>query len=521
MTSRSTRIVLAAATAATGAVVSWVASRRALVQAAAPDLRNPLLYVPAELAGPGGIPVFRRLLAAAPGVEPPEGVRLRHRQVTSPDGHSVDVCVYEPAQRAGTTGALLWAHDGGHVAGSPEFDHGVCGQLAADLGILVVSVEYRLAPEHPFPADLDDCYAALRWLQDQASSLRIDPARIAVGGAGAGGGLAACLAQRAHDERHPVAFQVLLYPMLDDRTVLDPVHPSQGRLGWTKRSNDVAWEAYLGQEPGHTMPEPYAAAARRVDLAGLPPAWVGVGDLDLFYEESRIYARRLARAGVAAEFHAEPGVFHGAEPLVGESATMRAFRDRAVAALDAAFRGSAALTPAAPHDTADAGEVAAPAPHEAVETRQQAEHLEPLEPPVAAEQAPEPARAVEPPQPVQAAQLAQPEQPAQPAQPAQPEPLDAADGPAPRDVESAASTTQPARAGRRVSALDEVRDGGYGVGSAAPIADGAIPLGHRVKAWEDTKTFVAPGHPIYDDPDPHVWFTDEAAARRAGFRPVG
>lgn len=477
MTSRSTRIVLAAATAATGAVVSWVASRRSLVQSAAPDLRSPLLYVPAELAGPGGIPVFRRLLAAAPRVEAPEGVRLRHRQVTSPDGHSVDVCVYEPESRTGTTGALLWAHDGGHVAGSPEFEHGVCGQLAADLGILVVSVEYRLAPEHPFPADLDDCYAALRWLQDQASSLRIDPARIAVGGAGAGGGLAASLAQRAHDERHPIAFQLLLYPMLDDRTVLDPVHPSQGRLGWTKRSNDVAWEAYLGQEPGHTMPEPYAAAARRVDLAGLAPAWVGVGELDLFYEESRIYARRLTRAGVAAEFHAEPGVFHGAEPLVGESATMRGFRDRAVAALDAALRGGAALTEATPLPAVDPGEQS-----EQPEQPEQPEALEALE-------------ALEAP--------------------------DAADGAPPRDAEPASPTTESVRAGRRVSALDEVRDGGYGVGSAAPIADGAIPLGHRVKAWEDTKTFAAPGHPIYDDPDPHVWFVDESAARRAGFRLVG
>jgi acetyl esterase/lipase len=198
----------------------------------------------------------------------------------------------------------------------------------------VVAVAYRLAPEHPFPAALDDCYAALHWLNDQADGLAVDRGRVAVGGSSAGGGLAACLAQLAHDLGGPaVCFQLLQYPMLDDRTTL--------RTGldapvWSPRSNRYGWSAYLGHRVTEPEERPYAAAARRPDLTGLPPAWIGVGELDLFHDEDVAYAARLERAGVACQLHRVPGMYHGADYLVGDAPSMIDLRDRMVAAVGAA-----------------------------------------------------------------------------------------------------------------------------------------------------------------------------------------
>lgn len=208
-------------------------------------------------------------------------------------------------------------------------EHEVCAHYARELGILVVGVDYRLAPEHPFPAALDDCYAALRWLHDRAEQLGVDPARIAVGGASAGGGLAAGLAQRAHDLAEvPVALQVLTYPMLDDRTVLRRDHAGRGRILWTPASNRYGWTSYLGHPPGAAEPPPYAVPARRADLAGLPPAWIGVGELDLFHDEDVEYARRLEAAGVPVTLHVEPGMYHAAErDHAARVPAMAAFRD--------------------------------------------------------------------------------------------------------------------------------------------------------------------------------------------------
>ncbi|CAN0506825.1 unnamed protein product, partial [Phaeothamnion confervicola] len=167
----------------------------------------------------------------------------------------------------------------------------------------VVSVDYRLAPEHPFPLPSDDCLAAWHWLQNSAASLGIDPARVAIGGASAGGGLAAGLAQRIHDTGgiQPIA-QWLMAPMLDDRTAacreLDDIkHPV-----WTNRMNRAAWRSYLDREPGAEDLPAYAAPGRRGDLTGLPPTFIGVGDIDLFYEEGRRYADGLRQHGVAVAF---------------------------------------------------------------------------------------------------------------------------------------------------------------------------------------------------------------------------
>jgi acetyl esterase/lipase len=199
-------------------------------------------------------------------------------------------------------------------------------RLVCELGIVVVSVDYRLAPEQPFPTPLEDCYTALKWMHDQSAVVGIDPARIAVGGASAGGGLAACLSQLAVDrgEVSPV-LQLLVYPMLDDRTVLRQEVPHRELLTWTPENNRYGWEAYLNQPAGLESAPAYAVAARRTDLKGLPPAWVGVGTLDLFYEEDKAYAERLIRDGVDCEWVEVPGAFHGFDTPGFDLPIVRAF----------------------------------------------------------------------------------------------------------------------------------------------------------------------------------------------------
>jgi acetyl esterase/lipase len=222
------------------------------------------------------------------------------------------VRVYRP--RTGVSGAgLLWIHGGGLIIGRPSQDDRFCSETARDLGMVVVSVDYRLAPEEPFPAAADDCTAAWDWLQRSAAELGVDPTRIAVGGQSAGGGLAACLAQRLRDRGgiQPRA-QLLACPMLDDRTATRRELDGLRHWAWNNTQNRFGWHSYLGQEPGGRA-QPYAVAARRENLRGLPPAWIGVGDIDLFVEEDTDYARRLREAGVACELEVVPGAPHGFE----------------------------------------------------------------------------------------------------------------------------------------------------------------------------------------------------------------
>jgi acetyl esterase/lipase len=299
--------------------------------AVAPDLRTPDLWLPLSVDNRFSLAIGRRLYRRT--TEPVAGVTVSQHEI--PGGR--DAFVYEPAGRQRPSGALLWIHAGGTILGRPEGDHALCSRIARDLGIAVVSARYRLAPEHPFPAGLDDCFATLRWVHEQAA-LGVDGARVAVGGASAGGGLAAAVAQRAHDEGVPVAFQALVYPMLDDRTVLRRDHRGRGRILWTPRSNAYAWACYLGHPPRPDEPRPYAAPARREDLSGLPPAWIGVGELDLFHDEDVDYARRLAKAGVPVDLLVEPGMYHAAEVELHASVpSMRAFRQAMVDALAGAL----------------------------------------------------------------------------------------------------------------------------------------------------------------------------------------
>ena len=337
MTARAAVRVLGVGAAA-GALIGarTVMARRRLLGPVLDELRHPLLLVPLHF-GPGTLRLARRL-PAPPGSGAP-GVDIEQHLVPGCEGGpEVAAFVYDTPTRTRPSGALLWIHGGGFVLGHSAAWHELCSGWARDLGIVVVSVDYRLAPEHPFPVGLEDCYAALRWVHDQADELGVDPDRIAVGGDSAGGGLATCLAQLALDrgEVH-VRFQLLVYPMLDDRTVLRRDRGGTGEFVWTPRSNRFGWTSYLGHPPRDDEDRPYVAAARRTDLTGLPPAWIGVGDLDLFHAEDLDYAQRLRDAGVPCQVEVVPGMYHAADVLIRSSQAMSAFREAKKGALSAAL----------------------------------------------------------------------------------------------------------------------------------------------------------------------------------------
>ena len=236
------------------------------------------------------------------------------------------VRIYTPTEGSGSPAtdapAILWIHGGGYMFGTGLGEDPRLARWCDALDAVVVSVEYRLAPEHPYPAPLEDCYAALAWTVRHAVDLGIDPARIAVAGASAGGGLAAALALLARDRaEYALAYQLLIYPMIDDRmatrsSTLDTVI-------WTTKANALGWRAYLGHEPGVDGVPGYAAASRADDLTGLPPAWIGVGALDVFRDENIEYAQRLLGAGVPAELHVYPGAPHGFESMCPDAAVAR------------------------------------------------------------------------------------------------------------------------------------------------------------------------------------------------------
>lgn len=272
-------------------------------------------------------------------LDPPPGVTVEELVVPGPpDGPPVSLRVFRPAGATATVPALLWIHGGGLVLGSPEQDDRANMEFVRELGIVVASVKYRLAPRDPAPAAVEDAYAGLRGLVARAGELGIDPHRIAVGGASAGGGLAAALSLLAHDrgEVRP-AFQLLVYPMLDDRTVTRTDLAGRTVRLWTAKSNRFGWTSYLGVEPGSDGVSPYAAPARRDDLRGLPPAWIGVGTLDLFHDEDLEYARRLDAAGVPCELRVVPGAFHGFDGLFPRADVTLGFRLDQVGALRTAL----------------------------------------------------------------------------------------------------------------------------------------------------------------------------------------
>ena len=290
------------------------------------DLRRSARFMPPDLGLPTTLRLQRGLDALARSRRTP-GVSV------IPLASGASIRVHRPAAAAPNPApALLWIHGGGYVIGTAHQDDKLCRDFSAELGITVASVDYRLAPEHPYPAAVDDCCAAFEWLAAQPA---VDPASIAVGGASAGGGLAAALAFRARDrgEIRPV-LQLLSYPMLDDRTGTGATPAVPGHRWWGPRSNRFAWAAYLGTTDPHA-----AVPARQQELSGLPAAWIGVGSLDLFRDEDVRHAERLNAAGVPCELEVIQGAYHGFDAIAPRAAVSRLFFQRRCDVLTSAFSG--------------------------------------------------------------------------------------------------------------------------------------------------------------------------------------
>ncbi len=256
------------------------------------------------------------------------------------DAPDVEVRIYRPHGVSDVLPAVLHIHGGGYVMGRAAMMEAAHRPLVADLRCCVVSVEYRLAPETPYPGAVEDCYAALRYIYDSHGDLGIDTGRLGVMGESAGGGLAAALALLARDRgEYKLAFQHLIYPMLDDRTcVADNPNPHVGEFIWTPHNNRFGWQSLLGQAPGSSEVSIYAAPARAKDLSGLPRTFIATGALDLFLEENIDYARRLMRSAVPVELHVYSGAFHGFNLAIDADVTRRAARD-SKAALARALSG--------------------------------------------------------------------------------------------------------------------------------------------------------------------------------------
>jgi acetyl esterase/lipase len=257
------------------------------------------------------------------------------RTINGPSG-APDVVIYiVNADPANPRPAILHTHGGGYIGGSAKSSVPNLQNVCAELGCMAVSVEYRLAPETTYSGSIEDNYAALKWLYDNADAIGADKTRIAVMGESAGGGHAALLAITARDrDEVPVAFQCLHSPMLDDRTgSTRQVAPHMGKLIWDAPKNVFGWRSFLGMEPGGEGVPAAAVPSRNADLTGLPPAWIGVGSIDLFVDEDVDYAQRLNSAGVATELIVVPGAFHGFDGIAGQAAISQWFNRARMTAL--------------------------------------------------------------------------------------------------------------------------------------------------------------------------------------------
>lgn len=284
---------------------------------------------------------------------PPEpAVEINQRLATGPASNpQLKVLEYRPAaqsKQAAALPALLWMHGGGMLLGEAEQDMQLLRDICKQLQCVVISVDYRLAPEHPYPAAIDDCFAALQWMHDAASELGIDQTRLAIGGVSAGGGLAASLAIRVREQANfSIVLQALLYPMLDDRNVPQQGKPSQPAIIWTQENNHDGWRAYLGDAFGQAGIPATAAAARLENFKGLAPVWMTVGDIDLFAAENTRYASNLLRGGVPTTLHIYPGAPHGFFTADLSAPSSVHCAQSLLKTLSEAFSGSSASLPSA------------------------------------------------------------------------------------------------------------------------------------------------------------------------------
>ncbi|MBR1579326.1 MAG: alpha/beta hydrolase [Selenomonadaceae bacterium] len=248
------------------------------------------------------------------------------------------VRIYRPTIKLKEYPALLWTHGGGHIMGSPELYEGLLLKMASELDCIIVAPDYRLAPENPYPADLDDCYAALKWMTDRKKSrLPIDKTRVAVAGDSAGGGLAVAVAMRARDDKKgpAICFDMPLYPQLDYTDSTDSSYQITDHRVWNRDANQFAWRAYLNNRL--TNVEEYASPAHAKNLAGMPPTYIMIGTLDMFRDEAIDYAQRLMDAGVPVELHVIPGLTHAFNTVVPDNPLSVRLTDEFIAALKQAL----------------------------------------------------------------------------------------------------------------------------------------------------------------------------------------
>ncbi|MDI1290095.1 MAG: alpha/beta hydrolase [bacterium] len=291
-----------------------------------PQSRGPLEELLTAI--PGGLNAIRDLkerrvalhallAGASEGLPPNTAVSTEDRVIPGPEGDpDISVRIFRPVGATGTRPGIYFIHGGGMVLGSVDDEAGDAAMLCEELQAIVVSVEYRLAPEHPYPAPVDDCYAGLAWTAAHADELGIDPDRLAVFGKSAGGGLTIATCLKARERKGPkVCFQMPIYPMIDDRN-LTPSSREITEVGiWDRAANIEAWGWYLNG----LQADQYAAPARATSLVGLPPAFIDVGEMDMFRDEDIAFAARLLQAGVSTEFHLYPGAYHGSDSVAPEA----------------------------------------------------------------------------------------------------------------------------------------------------------------------------------------------------------
>jgi acetyl esterase len=284
------------------------------------DLSDP------EAARAGFVAMLAGLRADIPGIE---SLEIEDRLVPGWEGDpDVPVRVYGPKERTGAAPGVLLIHGGGFIIGSVDAEHGSAAMTAIQTGAVVVSVEYRLAPEHPFPAGLHDCYQALVFLAGAADELGVDTSRLAVMGSSAGGGLAAGTALLARDLGGPaLCFQMLTIPELDDRLQTPSMRAFVDSPMWNRPLAEVSWRAYLGADADPDDVSPYAAPSRATELAGLPPTYISTAENDPLRDEGILYALGLLQAGVSVELHQFPGTFHGSALVASAAITQRAQRE--------------------------------------------------------------------------------------------------------------------------------------------------------------------------------------------------
>jgi acetyl esterase len=283
------------------------------------------LFPPADLTDP--VTARKRLAELAAAAPAPETTGMEIEDRTVPADPDVPVRIYRPHR---AQGALVWLHGGGFVMGDLETEHPWAVRVADGSGAVVISVGYRRAPEHRFPAALDDAYAALIWTAEHAAGLGIDPGRIAVGGHAAGAGLAAAVALRARDQQGPpIRYQLLSQPELDDRQETWSARNFTDTPFMTRDKVAASWRHYLGSATA----SPHAAPARADDLSGLPPAYIASAEFDPNRDEAIGFAQRLLQAGVPVELHQWPGTFHGSQAILSAEVSQRQ-----IAELGAALR---------------------------------------------------------------------------------------------------------------------------------------------------------------------------------------